>query len=352
MIWLSFRTQRMQLAITAVFSLALAAAILYVGTNAQTVAGNLTHRGCDSTSAFLAVGTPSTICQSLFDQQRPLQWFEGIIRVLIVLFPVVIGLMVGGPLVARELERRTNRLLWTQSVTRTRLLAAKLSVAGGAILAATLVLLPSEVWWARLGINGANQSELQGFHQQSGSLDPHVFYTSGIVPVTLGVFAFALGTALSALIRRSGPAIVFGAPLYGLFYALCAHVRFDLIAPVIAVITRPQSFSPSPSPAPTVEFPGALMNVGYIPIGRTGPAPGQNWNTGNDIVHHCQDLAQTSNWTATDAACAVQHKLQYVVQYQPNSHYWPLQFAESGLFVAAAIALIGVTVLAVRRWRT
>jgi hypothetical protein len=50
--------------------------------------------------------------------------------------------------------------------------------------------------------------------------------------------------------------------------------------------------------------------------------------------------------------CIAQNKLHYLFQYQPTSHFWALQGVESAIFVVAAIVLLGVTVLAVRRWRT
>jgi hypothetical protein len=47
------------------------------------------------------------------------------------LLPVVLGVLVGAPLLAREFEQGTHRLAWTQSVTRGRWLAARLAVAAG-----------------------------------------------------------------------------------------------------------------------------------------------------------------------------------------------------------------------------
>ena len=44
--------------------------------------------------------------------------------------PGLIGMFWGAPLVAREFETGTFRLAWTQGVTRTRWLAAKLAIAG------------------------------------------------------------------------------------------------------------------------------------------------------------------------------------------------------------------------------
>jgi hypothetical protein len=43
------------------------------------------------------------------------------------------------------------------------------------------------------------------------------------------------------------------------------------------------------------------------------------------------------------------HHLQQLVTYQPPSHYWPLQALETGIFLAAALALIGATVWGIGR---
>jgi hypothetical protein len=37
--------------------------------------------------------------------------------------------------------------------------------------------------------------------------------------------------------------------------------------------------------------------------------------------------------------CLTSHGMRVAVSYQPVSHYWPLQFAETGLFLALALAL-------------
>ena len=44
--------------------------------------------------------------------------------------PAVIGIFWGAPMIAREIEAGTYRLVWTQSITRTRWLVSKLGVAG------------------------------------------------------------------------------------------------------------------------------------------------------------------------------------------------------------------------------
>jgi hypothetical protein len=46
---------------------------------------------------------------------------------------------------------------------------------------------------------------------------------------------------------------------------------------------------------------------------------------------------------------SLSHQLHLLVTYQPTSHYWPLQALETGIFLAAALVLIGATVWRVGR---
>ena len=62
--------------------------------------------------------------------------------------PGLIGMFWGAPLVARELETGTFRLAWTQGVTRTRWLAAKLAIAGAAAIAAGELFTLMVNWWS------------------------------------------------------------------------------------------------------------------------------------------------------------------------------------------------------------
>jgi hypothetical protein len=62
--------------------------------------------------------------------------------------PALIGMFWGAPLVARELENNTFRLVWTQSVSRTRWLAYKLGLIGAASVAAAGLLSLMVTWWS------------------------------------------------------------------------------------------------------------------------------------------------------------------------------------------------------------
>jgi hypothetical protein len=49
--------------------------------------------------------------------------------------------------------------------------------------------------------------------------------------------------------------------------------------------------------------------------------------------------------------CAARAHLHFVLEYQPESHYWALQGAETAVYAALAVALAAATVTAVRRWQ-
>jgi hypothetical protein len=42
--------------------------------------------------------------------------------------------------------------------------------------------------------------------------------------------------------------------------------------------------------------------------------------------------------------------IHYIFQFQPESHYWALQGTETAIFLGMALLLLGVTVIAVRKW--
>ncbi|MDP9093508.1 MAG: hypothetical protein M3N95_11400 [Actinomycetota bacterium] len=56
---------------------------------------------------------------------------------MLLALPALVGAFRGAPLISCELENGTQRLAWTQSITRTRSLAVKLALVGAASIAAT-----------------------------------------------------------------------------------------------------------------------------------------------------------------------------------------------------------------------
>jgi hypothetical protein len=111
--------------------------------------------------------------------------------------PGLIGMFWGAPLAAREFETGTFRLAWTQGVTRTRWLAAKLAIAGVAAIAVGELFSLMVAWWS----NPIHKADPGYTEFTSGS-----FHT-GIAPAGYAAFAFVLGVTAGLLIRHTLPAM-------------------------------------------------------------------------------------------------------------------------------------------------
>ena len=102
--------------------------------------------------------------------------------------PGLLGLALGASLVADEFHRGTNRLAWSQTISRTRWLVSKLAV--GAVIVCVLVglLVPLMGWWS-----GAVDSGLD--------IQPKLFDITGGVVVGYALLAFMLGALLGVFIH-------------------------------------------------------------------------------------------------------------------------------------------------------
>ena len=99
------------------------------------------------------------------------------------------------------METGTPALAWSQSVTRTRWLAVKLAVAGLPAMAVTEALSLMQSWWAAPLARPAT-----GRRGVARTVNQLAFATHGITPLGYAAFAFTLGVAAGALIRRTLPA--------------------------------------------------------------------------------------------------------------------------------------------------
>jgi len=329
MTWVAWRVQRLQFLAAAGAVLAFALWLLATGSH-EHAAFTLFNHGCS--------GSTSPVCTVLANRWAQSQRFDYLNRLVLYAIPGVLGVVLGAPLVAREIEHGTNRVAWTQSRTRTYWLIVKLLVAGLFTAVVVAALTPLEQWWT-------------GAAQLGAHVGPRAFATTGIVGLGYALFAFMLGAALGAIIRRTGWAIAAGLPL---FVAFRAFVQFTLRP----LLVRPLTAAGPPNPF--TPFPPRLVNAwtldtGYVPVGRNTPAPGQTWATGWDAFNGCFNAGVArfkGNYEATATHCVTVMRVHYVIRYQPESHYWALQTWETAIFAAAALVLLGITVLAVRRWRT
>jgi ABC-2 family transporter protein len=270
------------------------------------------------------------------------------IGLLLLALPCLVGLAIGAPLVAAELQNHTNRLAWTQGISRTKWFIAKwLLVIVGLLALMSLLQVAVGQWLAHVP-----DSIIIGlpFGQGLGTdhIQPFFFNITGVVPVCYTLFAFALGTMLGAVVRRTSWAIAATVIIYG-------AVSLTMVT-VVRPNLMPQTFVPFPSQAEArlaTGGPGSGqipwdLGSGYryapdhvIPAG-TPPA--------NAAGQACVKLADELTSVSYND-CLSDHHLQYGEYYQPASHYWPLQWKEATIYLGASILLFGISLISVRRWR-
>ena len=337
--WLQFRAQ----ALTAVAVLA-AFAVLLAATGPH-LASLYAASGISSCQGASCENLAGTYLQEI--KAGGGQWVYLISVAGILLAPALIGLFWGAPLIAHELETGTSALAWTQSITRTRWLAVKLSVGGLAAMAVAEGMSLMQAWWAApigravgYGAHGGNGLIFMG---RFSSL---VFATHGITPLGYAAFAFTLGVTVGAVIGRTVPAMA------------VALAVFAVIQIAIPLWLRPHLF-----PARQTAFPVTSLESTSLTISTDNSSnsfvlgalnvPGQPgaWILSSTTVNAAGQATSTApaicvtpsvlNSNAGFAGCLASHGFQEEISYQPASRYWAFQGAEAAIYLALTLALAG-----------
>ncbi|MEV6629994.1 ABC transporter permease subunit [Actinoplanes sp. NPDC051470] len=262
------------------------------------------------------------------------------------LVPAIIGIFWGAPLIARELESGTYRLVWSQSITRTRWLAVKL-LAGAAAAMLTAGLLSLVVTWFSSPFDTVRDNRLI----------PEVFGARGVVPIAYAGLAFALGVLIGVVLRRTVPAMALTLVLLAAIQVVMPTlVRGHLIPPLhdnAALTAQPSgaggdsfeemimSMDGSISVVPKLAKPGAwvLSNRAVTADGSTFRGPFDPASCGREATG---GPGKCEKWVLSQ-------NLRQDAVYQPASRYWPLQWVESGLILLVTALLSLLTFWWVRR---
>jgi hypothetical protein len=265
-------------------------------------------------AACRAAGTCGGLQQQLFRK-------EGTIVEIInltIIAPAIIGMFLGAPLVARDLEQHTSKLIWTQAITRRRWLLAKLGWLGLAAVAWTAAIAALVTWWSG-PLNALG-------HQQFW---PGQFDIQGIVPAAYSLFAFTLGAAAGMLTRRTVIAL-------GITLAAFTGTRV-----VITTYLRPRYLPPAtaallPGPHTAYDVAGS-WTLGQQPNVRAGTGHG----------HVMPHLSQ-AGCHLTHFACMAAAGIRQVFTFQPATRYWTFQGIETALYLILAAALVAAALTSLR----
>jgi ABC-type transport system involved in multi-copper enzyme maturation permease subunit len=220
---------------------------------------------------------------------------------VLLLLPGLIGIVVGAPLLGREMEMGTWRLAWSQTVPRTRWLVIKLAVVGGGliVLGAAMTLL---ITWYRAPMD-----------RLTGHFIHNAYDYEGLVLTAYILFGFGLAVLAGQLLRRSIPAMIVALVPW---VAVRLVVEFVLRPHFMAPLTFSQNCSQGCSSGGgngIVIVPPATGHIGNLIVGNGG--------TGNTQLTF----------------------------YQPASRFWEFQSIEAGLFLVLTAIALGTAVWLLHR---
>jgi hypothetical protein len=232
------------------------------------------------------------------------------------LVPGLIGVLLAAPFIF-QFENGTYRLDWTQSVTPRRWIAVKLGLAVAGALAASLALVALTTWWHGPLV------------QLQGQMDNSVFDSEGTVVLGYTLFALGLALALGVIWRRAVPAVLVA---FGAYVGARVFVDTWLRQRLTAPLETTWKFTGSE--------PSALTHAWVISEGPSNAS-------GHVLRPHLGACLNAPNGAK---ACLVQHAPAYMhAVYEPASKFWTMQAVETGLFGAAALALIAFAAWWARR---
>lgn len=244
------------------------------------------------------------------------------VGVLLMVLPLFAGVFWGAPLVARELEHGTHRLVWTQSVTRSRWITTKLL---GIMLTTTVGVAALTVlvgWW----FGPLAKSDV-------GRMQPVAFDVQGIVPIAYAAFAVALGIAAGAVTRKTLPAM-------GITLAAFTAIRVAILE-----VARPRYQAALVANQPVkLTHPGSADHVGL-----------HDWIISQSTVdragHAVENLPRLCPTTASVPVpqCVLAHGVHLHETWQPASRFWLFQSIEAAIFTALTLTLIALSIWWVRR---
>ena len=247
--------------------------------------------------------------------------------VLLIAVPGLVGVFWGAPLVAQELEQRTDRLVWNQSVTRARWLAVKLTVIGlsSAAVAGLFSLL---LTWS-----ASRYDEVIGERFAVLSFD-----SRNIVPIGYALFAFVLGTVVGMVVRRTLPAMAI---------TLVAFAALQLLIPTVVR----QNLMPPVTE--TVAVNTSVLNSGIgIHLNEDNTFDIQGYTGGGDwSLDFSSPLlkADGSPYTGEDGrpcllggpeasnTCIAAQNLHFAYTHHPASRYWAFQWIELSMFLGLSL---------------
>jgi hypothetical protein len=300
MIWVSWRQHRSEAFGCLAVLAGLAIYAIMVGTSMRTAFGHDGLAAClaGSQGAAGCPGAVTTFTNEFGSEVNLAFWSAALI------VPGLIGVLVGAPLIARELEYGTWRLAWSQSVPRARLLAVKLALVTGGLVIVGAAMTAVITWYR------------EPMDQLTGRFQHNIYDFEGLVPTAYILCAFGFAVLAGLLLRRSIPAMI------------AAFLPWLAIRLVVEFLFRPSFLAP------------LTIACGDTPSGCSGYG-----NGGSGLSAIPPATGHIGDWVLNTSAGPKGN----LISYQPADRFWIFQSIEAGLFVLLAAAALGTAIWLLHR---
>lgn len=313
MIWLTWRQHRLEGLMTLGVLAVIGVFLLLTG---RAMANSFQQLGLSHCLGLIPPGSSCSASVQSFGLQYGLLLF---VDNLLIVLPLLLGALVGAPLVAREVEEHTHLLAWTQSITRLRWLTMKVALVLSAGLVVSGALLALLIWWYR------------PWSQLYGSFGSTAYDSTGPVWVGVTLLALALGILAGTLTRRVVFAIFLTIVLFVAILTPVANLwRPNFEAPV----TQIQPIGNANNNQSTLSNRDWVISQGYI------DAQGNK----HDGLIGCTSSQTRAQCFQASGARAI------FVSYQPADRFWTFQWIETGIYLGfSLLALLATFWLTQRR---
>jgi hypothetical protein len=343
-IWIAWRFQRSVVCALALLALVIIGFTVFVGTAQHHDLFELMSPPCRGSQ----IATPGRgdYCGVLAVKLDNAAQFDPYIRWAGFVIAPLVGAILGLLALASEVESRTVRLAWTQSISRTRWFVAKAGV-GAALVA--VILVPTAIvfsWWS--GTIGA-----------TSLFGRETYGIAGWDLFAYGLFMFALTLFLGALIRRVGwtlPASVLVFLVIAVTFP--SAVRQHLVTPTVLWVPATAATKGNAAVYGESVYPAYIQENAWIlvnGVARRSTVGVPTWKQVNAIstqVYSCVNTYPQKTQrdiVNAEGKCYQKFGVENVEVYISDDQFWTMQLREGILYLSAGLILAGGALVLLRR---
>jgi hypothetical protein len=317
LVWLTWRQHRAVIIASLTLAAMLTGAILYLAARITTISHECGNTACPGGSARAASLTGTFGLSEL----------SNYLSIVVMFLPLLAGVFLGIPLLAREHEQRTLLLAWSQDITPQRWVWTKLALLGALTAAAGAAVSAAAGHLADVISIASGHSLFYG----------SAFLVSGMVPLAQSAVWFIAGVALGAAYRRTLPAI---------FTALVAYIGLYFVVQW----QYPTFMTPLTALVPISGDGQSLtshLGTNILTI---------NQNAIYDASGHAVSQATVQSLcpsgpgsVSADSQCLAQHHLKTLLSYQPGTRIPDFHLILIGGYLSLGLIAAAIVWWLVRR---